>query len=72
MERRFREEASTYIKSTVETDEPPLRILCMDGGGARCAISCQRSMRSIRESRARCTKRSTSSVGRLSGAPVRC
>ena len=35
MERRFREEASTYIKSTVETDEPPLRILCMDGGGVR-------------------------------------
>jgi predicted acylesterase/phospholipase RssA len=37
MERRFREEASTYIKSTVETDEPPLRILCMDGGGVRGA-----------------------------------
>ena len=37
MERRFREEASTYIQSTVETDEPPLRILCMDGGGVRGA-----------------------------------
>ena len=39
---------STCIKSTVETDEPPLTILCMDGGGgvrrelavdARCARS---------------------------------
>ena len=50
MERRFREEASTYIRSTVETDEPPLRILCMDGGGGAPTCS-RRSMRSTRESR---------------------
>jgi len=43
LEQRFREEARTYERPLVEeNDEPPLRILCMDGGGVRGAnlLSC--------------------------------